>query len=163
MAKAVRLGQPKKIMLDPQLTQYDKAYRKDRRTGQTIWILDIFEASRRIRPQNMLVTPTDAAARMAGERWRRNVTTDMFKGQLVFLSREPVQRGRGRRRARGRTGVLVHKDDLKTILFYVTGPVRLKRFFQPRAQVFERQVRDTNDFLAKELERRLARLIKRVV
>lgn len=164
MGKSVRLGQPNKITLDPKITQYDKAYRKDKHTGETIWVLDIFEASRRIRPQNMLIIPTAAAAQRAGERWRRNVTTAMFRGQLIFLSRELRKgtRGRGRPRAGGRKGVLVHKDDLKTVLFYVTGPARLRRLFQPRVQVFERQVRNTDDLLAKELDRRLARLLKRV-
>jgi hypothetical protein len=162
MGKAVRLGAPKKITLDPMITQYDKAYHKDPRTGQKTWVLDVFEASRTIRPRNMLIQPTDAAARRAGERWRRNVTTDMFRGQLIFLSRGSRVRGRGRPRSTGRTGVLVHKDDPGTILFYVTGPVRLKRLFQPRASVFERQTHNTDALLAKELERQLIKRLKRI-
>src|SRR5688572_4760534 len=103
MGKAVRLGAPKKITLDPMITQYDKAYHKDPRTGQKTWVLDVFEAARIIRPRNMLIQPTEAAARRAGERWRRNVTTDMFRGQLIFLSRGSRARGRARPRSTGRT------------------------------------------------------------
>jgi hypothetical protein len=153
MAKAIRMGAPKKPVLNPKSTNWSKAYRKDAKTGRIIDVIKVFEENRSINPRGSLYIPTDAAAKLAGERFRRNVTPDMLKGQMIFLSRQ------GRR---GTKGVLVHKKDISTILFYVTGPVRLRRRFQPFERTAKRIAANLAELTQKELHREVNKRLRRL-
>jgi hypothetical protein len=153
MAKAIRMGAPRKPELNPKSTNWSKAYRKDAKTGRIIDVIKVFEESRSINPRGSLYIPTDAAARLAGERFRRNVTPDMFKGQMIFLSRQ------GRR---GTKGVLVHKSDISTVLFYVTGPVRLRKRFQSFQKTAKRIAANLPELTEKELHREFNKRLRRI-
>jgi hypothetical protein len=153
MAKAIRMGAPRKPELNPKSLNWSKAYRKDAKTGRIIDVIKVFEESRSINPRGSLYIPTEAAARLAGERFRRNVTPEMFKGQMIFLSRQ------GRR---GTKGVLVHKDNISTVLFYVTGPVRLRKRFQSFERVAKRIASNLPELTKKELHREFNKLLRRL-
>ena len=154
LAKAIRMGAPRRPVLDPFSTHWSKAYRKDRATGRVIDVIKIFEQNRSITPRGSLFIPTETARKMAGERWRRNVTPDMFKGELLFLSRQ----GRG-----SRTGVLVLKDSPRTIMFYVTGSVRLRKRFQSFEKTAQNIAKNLPELTEKELNREMAKRIRRIV
>ena len=158
MGKAIRLGVPRQIRIDPSLTLWSKAYRRGP-NREYIDIVNAFERTQTIRPRTMLYIPTDAAQRASGQRFRRQVTPSMFRGQMAFLPR----RGGGGRRRRNtkQEGVLIHRRT-KEVLFVVRRQTRIKRLFQPLERVFERQTKNTADLIASELERQVARRLRRI-
>lgn len=159
--KAIRLGAPRQPQLNPRATVWSKLYRRGR-NREYIDVVNLFESAQRINPRTSLYIPTEAAARMAGERWRRRVSPEMFRGELVFLPSDPGTTRTGRRRrVRHQRGVLIHRRT-KEVLFVVTGPVRIKRKFQPFAAIAERQTRNTADLIAKELDAQMAGRMRRI-
>jgi hypothetical protein len=123
-----------------------------KRAGGTTDLITLFDEGATIRPRQgrFLAIPTAAAAALKGRRRRGQLTPRMFgPGALVF-------RAGGDRR----TGVLALKADPRVIVFVLVRTVRLRKRLAIQ-QAVERQLANTDALLAREFDRRMARLVQR--